>query len=64
MIPTRALAAYSSARIARAGQIQYASRSQGRIYHMSGFKAFARDMVLRASGSNRLLARQDWIYSA
>ena len=60
----KALATYSSARMARAGQIQYASRSQGRIYHMSGFKAFARDLVLRTSGSARLLARQDWIYSA
>ena len=59
-----ALADYSSARMARASQIQQASRNQGEIYHMSGFKAFARDMVLRASGSNRLLARQDWIYSA
>ena len=27
-------------------------------------QAFARDMVLRASGSRRLLSRQDWIYSA
>ncbi len=60
----RALADYSSARIARASRIQQASRNQGQIYHMSGFKAFARDMVLRASGSSRLLSRQDWIYSA
>ncbi len=61
---TRALSQYSSARIARASQIQYASRNQGEIYHMAGFKAFARDLVLRASGSSRLLARQDWIYCA
>jgi salicylate hydroxylase len=59
-----ALADYSSARMARASLIQQASRNQGEIYHMSGFKAFARDLVLRASGSSRLLARQDWIYSA
>ena len=58
-----ALADYSSARMARASLIQQASRNQGEIYHMSGFKAFARDLVLRASGSSRLLARQDWIYS-
>jgi salicylate hydroxylase len=60
----RALSDYSSARMPRASQIQYASRSQGQIYHMSGFKALARDLVLRASGSSRLLARQDWIYCA
>jgi salicylate hydroxylase len=60
----QALADYSSARMPRASQIQYASRNQGQIYHMSGFKAFARDLVLRASGSSRLLARQDWIYCA
>ncbi len=60
----KALTNYSSARMARASQIQYASRNQGQIYHMAGFQAFARDLVLRASGSNRLLARQDWIYCA
>jgi salicylate hydroxylase len=60
---TRALGEYSAARMARATKVQLASRLQGQIYHMVGFKAFARDLVLRASGSNRLLARQDWIYS-
>jgi salicylate hydroxylase len=59
-----ALADYSSARMERAGRIQQASRNQGEIYHLSGFKAVARDLVLRASGSDRLLKRQDWIYSA
>lgn len=59
-----ALAAYTAARRDRATRIQAASRAQGDIYHLAGFKAFARDMVLRASGSSRLLARQDWIYSA
>ena len=62
--PCRALANYSVARMPRAARIQSASRAQGTIYHMAGFKAFARDTVLRASGSRRLLARQDWIYSA
>jgi salicylate hydroxylase len=60
----RALENYSAARTPRASRIQSASRAQGTIYHMSGLKAFARDMVLRASGSDRLLSRQDWIYSA
>ena len=61
---SRALENYSSARMARASRIQSASRAQGQIYHMAGIKAFARDTVLRASGSSRLLSRQDWIYSA
>jgi len=62
--PCRALANYSAARMPRASRIQAASRAQGKIYHMAGLKAFARDTVLRASGSRRLLSRQDWIYSA
>ncbi len=62
--PARALAAYSAARMDRASRVQKASRGQGRIYHLAGPKAFARDMVLRAASSTRLLARQDWIYSA
>jgi salicylate hydroxylase len=59
-----ALAHYSAARMDRASRIQQAARDQGEIYHLSGFKAFARDLVLRASGSALLLKRQDWIYSA
>jgi salicylate hydroxylase len=62
--PSLALAAYSAARAARARRVQEAARAQGEIYHLSGFKAFARDMVLRVAGSGRLRARQDWIYAA
>jgi salicylate hydroxylase len=62
--PSLALAAYSAARAARARRVQEAARAQGEIYHLSGFKAFARDMVLRMAGSGRLRARQDWIYAA
>ncbi len=60
----KALAEYSAARMARASQIQFASRNQGKIYHMSGAPAFARDLTLRLTPGRRLMARQNWIYSA
>jgi len=62
--PGKALAQYSDARLPRASQIQQASRAQGKIYHMAGASALARDFVLRLTPSGRLLARQNWIYSA
>jgi salicylate hydroxylase len=62
--PAMALAKYSNARAARARRVQEAARQQGEIYHLAGFKAFARDMVLRFSGASRLRDRQDWIYAA
>ena len=37
------------------------SRKQGKIYHMAGAPAFARDLVLRLTPSARLMARQNWI---
>jgi salicylate hydroxylase len=62
--PGKALAQYSLARLPRASQIQQASRKQGNIYHMAGARAFARDLALRLTPPGRLIARQDWIYSA
>ena len=62
--PAIALASYSVLRAARVRRIQEAARAQGEIYHLSGFKAVARDVVLRVAGPRRLLARQDWIYAA
>ena len=58
------LAAYAAARRARADRVQLQSRAQGRIYHLSGPAAFARDAALRALGGERLLARYDWLYGA
>lgn len=62
--PTSALERYSAQRVARARRVQEAARAQGEIYHLSGFKAFARDLVLRVAGPGRLRARQNWIYEA
>ena len=57
-----ALADYGAARRARAARVQAASRRQGRIYHLSGPAALARDHVLGWLGPEKLAARNDWLY--
>ena len=59
-----ALAAYSRSRVARATRVQAEALRQGRIYHMSGPAAFARDVAMRLMGPPRLRARYDWLYGA
>ena len=59
-----ALAAYSGDRVARATRVQRDALAQGRVYHMSGPLALARDITLRALGAERLLKRYDWLYAA
>jgi salicylate hydroxylase len=57
-----AMQRYARLRRARVTRVQRAARRQGRIYHLSGPMAFARDLVIKAMGPERMLARQDWIY--
>ena len=57
-----AFAAYSAARLARASRVQAASRELGRIYHLAGPAAVARDLAMRLAGPRRLLSRYDWVY--
>jgi salicylate hydroxylase len=57
-----AMQRYARLRRARVTRVQRAARRQGRIYHLSGPMAFARDLVIKAMGPGRMLARQDWIY--
>lgn len=57
-----ALANYSRARLARAARVQVASRRLGRIYHLAGPAALARNAAIGAMGSARLLGRYDWLY--
>ena len=57
-----ALTRYARLRRGRIAKVQRAARRQGRIYHMSGLAAVARDFVIRALGPKRVLARQDWIF--
>ncbi|VIO65913.1 3-hydroxybenzoate 6-hydroxylase 1 [Bradyrhizobium ivorense] len=57
-----ALQRYAQMRRARVLKVQRLARRQGRIYHLSGPAAIARDLAIRAIGPQRMLARQDWIY--
>jgi salicylate hydroxylase len=59
-----ALAIYSRDRVARATRVQREAVKQGRIYHLSGPSAFARDVTMRMLGPRRLSERYDWLYSA
>jgi|SRR5271165_41497 len=56
------LVAYSQVRVGRAARIQIEAHRQGRIYHLSGPMAFARDAAMRLLGPARLSARYNWLY--
>jgi len=58
----QAMRDYEAARFARTARVQLEARRQARIYHLSGPAAFARDMAMRLMGTERLLARYDWLY--
>src|SRR5260370_25728783 len=57
-----ALKRYARLRRSRVARVQRAARQAGRIYHLTGPAAFARDLTIKAMGPRRMLARQDWIY--
>jgi salicylate hydroxylase len=57
-----ALKRYARLRRARVARVQRTARSQGRIYHLTGPLALARDLTIKALGPQRMLARQNWIY--
>ncbi len=59
-----ALSIYSRDRVARAGRVQREALKLGRIYHMSGPSAFARDATMRLFGRRGLIERYDWLYGA
>jgi 2-polyprenyl-6-methoxyphenol hydroxylase-like FAD-dependent oxidoreductase len=61
--PADALRGYEGARWHRAERAQQMSRKQGRIYGLSGPEALVRNLVMRSKGGEKLLARQDWLYS-
>ncbi|MBI5264429.1 MAG: FAD-dependent monooxygenase [Bradyrhizobium sp.] len=54
---------YGDLRRARVMRVQRTARQAGHIYHLTGPMALARDTVIRALGAQRMLARQEWIYS-
>jgi salicylate hydroxylase len=57
-----ALQDYQRLRCARAERIAAASRRNGRIYHLGGLAAAARNASLRLIPGQRLMAGYDWIY--
>lgn len=60
--PARAFAAYARVRAPRVRRVAEASRKNGRIYHMSGLAAVARNLALRQIAPERFMRRYDWLY--
>jgi salicylate hydroxylase len=58
-----ALQRYDRARISRTARIQRLARQQGRLYHLAGPLAAARDLALKFMPGEALLARYGWIYA-
>jgi salicylate hydroxylase len=58
-----ALQRYAQFRRARVARVQRTARRNGRIYHLAGPMALARDLAIKALGARYMLARQDWIYN-
>lgn len=56
-----ALARYTGLRLARVARVQEFAQQNGRIFHLKGAAALARDLAIRTIGP-RMLRRQDWIY--
>jgi salicylate hydroxylase len=57
-----ALQRYAGLRRGRVARMQRTARRNGKIYHLGGAAALARDLFISAIGPRRMLARQDWIY--
>ncbi len=57
-----ALQRYAGLRRARVARVQRTARRNGKLYHLGGAAALARDVFIRTIGPQRMLARQDWIY--
>jgi salicylate hydroxylase len=53
---------YARQRRGRVAKMRRLARRNGRIYHLTGPMAAARDLFIRALGGKRMLSRQDWIY--
>jgi salicylate hydroxylase len=60
--PSDALRAYEGARRHRTARVREASAKQMKIYGMTGPEALVRNLVMRMSNGEKLLARYDWVY--
>jgi salicylate hydroxylase len=59
---TAAMRRYEDARRERTAKVERTARLNGRIYHLAWPASALRNLAMRALGSERLLARYDWIY--
>jgi salicylate hydroxylase len=57
-----ALQRYARLRRSRVMRVQRTAQKSGRIYHLRGVAAYARDLAIKTMGGKRMLARQNWIY--
>ena len=57
-----ALEKYENARRPRAAKVIEASQRNGRIYHMRGAAALARNATMRIAFPERVMAGFDWLY--
>jgi salicylate hydroxylase len=53
---------YETERLGRARRVQSEASRNGRIYHLSGPVAFARNVVIGRLGAERMTSRYDWLY--
>lgn len=60
--PDKAFRAYEAARRPRTRRVVDAATRNGRLYHLTGLAAAARNRVLRWSPPDRLIASYDWLY--
>jgi salicylate hydroxylase len=60
--PEQAFRVYERQRARRTARVQAAARFNGRIYHLKGPAALARNMAVRRRGGVSLLQRYDWLY--
>jgi salicylate hydroxylase len=60
--PERAFDAYAEARAPRTARVAAASRKNGRIYHLGGPMALARNLALRALPGDAFMRGYDWLY--
>ncbi len=60
--PEYAFEAFQRSRAARVARVVAQARRNGRIYHMHGPPAVARDLTMRTLGGHRIAAQYDWLY--